>query len=93
MRPGDHTNLLGKSLRNRAMIANALCSMAEEEYHAGQEERAAETVQTIRHVLRDIWVILGGDVSAVPSNDLREASELLGDLDGRVTAIERAMGP
>lgn len=75
------------------MIANALCSMAEEEYHAGQEIRATETVRTIREVLKDIWVILSGDVFRCASNDLREASELLGDLDARITAFERAMGP
>lgn len=87
------TRLLGRRLRNRAMVANALCALAQEEYHAGQEERATKTIQTARTVLHDIWVILTGEVSAVSGSDLREVSDLLAGLEARIDGIEKAIGP
>ena len=92
MASGIHT-LIGTSLRNRAMVANALCALAEEEIHAGEDQRALDTVRTIRGVLREVGLLLEGDVSYLPSGDLREASGLLVGVESRIGSMEKLMGP
>jgi hypothetical protein len=83
--------LVGKSLKSRAIVANALCAVAEEEFHAGQLMRAAETVRTIRHVLADINLFLSGDTTYLHHGTLREVAEALAGLDDRIAAMEAAI--
>jgi len=84
-----HTHV-EKSLKSRAFVANALCAVAEQEIHAGQSMRAAETVRTVRHVLADINLLLSGDTSYLPYGALRETAELLAGLDERIGSVEAA---
>lgn len=85
--------LLGKSLRSRALMANALCVVAEEEAQSGYVMRAAQTARSVRDVLRDIEMILSGDTEGLPVNALEDAAQLLGGLDGRIRAVEALLGP
>lgn len=89
----DHSvdGLLPQSLRNRALIANALCAIAEEEAHAGQVARAIETVRALRGVLGEVSRILGGDTSDLAAGTLEDTAELLGGLGDRIAAVEHAL--
>jgi len=89
----DVRTLAGKRLTTRALIAFALCEIAEEELRAGQEERAWETIRSVRKITADIEAQVCGDASALPLGDLREAAELLCGVDERLTAIESLLGP
>jgi hypothetical protein len=80
--------LVGKSIRSRALMAHALCALAEEEYQTGQPARAKQTIQTMRTVLLDIDTVLSGDTSYLPHGILRDTSELLAGLDDRLAMIE-----
>lgn len=91
MTPSSISALLGRSLRKRAMVACALVALAEEEFYAGQRDRASETMRTIRTILTDAWIVVSGDVSSVSLSDLRESAELLADLNLRIIAMEEAM--
>jgi len=83
--------LLTKSLINRALIANALCAIAEEEAHAGDVTRAVETVKALRGVLGEVSLILSGDTSDLRSGSLQDAAELLDGLGSRIAAVEKAL--
>lgn len=84
--------LLARSLRSRALIANSLCAIAEEEAHAGHAMRAIETVRALRGVLEEVSLILTGDTSSFPFGSLQDVAELLDGLGARITAVERALG-
>jgi hypothetical protein len=88
---GATNALLGKSLRNRALVANALCTIAEEEAHGGDMRRAVETIRAIRGVLGEVTLILEGDTSGISSDVLEDTADLLSGLDGRIASIEHAM--
>jgi hypothetical protein len=83
--------LLGKSLRNRALVANALCAIAEEEAHAGDVWRAVETIRAIRGVMGEVSLILQGDVEGIPRDAIRDTCDLLSGLDGKIEALEKAL--
>jgi hypothetical protein len=83
--------LVAETLTSRAAIANALCTVAEEEFHDGQQMRAAETVRTTRGVLAYINLLLCSDTSYLPYGTLREISEILDGLDERIEAMEPAI--
>ena len=83
--------MVGSTLRNRALMANALCAVAEEEVHAGRVIEAVETVRAIRTLLADINLLLSGDTSYLPHGTLRDCADMLGGLDERITAIERSL--
>ena len=85
--------LLGKSLRSRALMANALCVVAEEEAESGYAVRAAQTAESVRRVLRDIEMILNGDTDELPIDALEDAAQLLAGLDGRIRAVETRLRP
>jgi hypothetical protein len=87
-----HT-MVGNTLRNRAMMANALCAVAEQEAHAGRLLEATETVRSVRTHLAEVSVLLSGNTSYLPYGTLRETSELLAGLDERIGEIERVLGP
>jgi hypothetical protein len=89
----DVRTLAGKRLTSRAMIAFALCQIAEEELHAGQQMRAWETISSVRRITADIERQISGDASALPLGDLREAAELLCGVDERLEAIEAFFAP
>jgi hypothetical protein len=89
----DHVRaLVQRPLRSRAMIAYALCLIAEEEIHAGRPIKACETINSVRRIVEDIWMQLGGDTSRMPIGDAREAEEVLCDVDQRLRAIEALFG-
>lgn len=90
MTPETIHTLVGKSLKGRAAMANALCAVAEEELHAGQSARAVDTMRKVRGVLADIKLLLSGDTSYLPYGALRETSELLAGVDERIKAMEDA---
>jgi hypothetical protein len=81
--------LVGKSLRSRAVMANALCALAEEAFHAGQFDRTVETVRSIRSALTDVSILLSGDISYFPHETLRETA----GLEERIASIEAAIQP
>lgn len=85
--------MVGNTLRNRALMANALCAVAEEEVHAGRLLGARDTVRSIRMLLADINTLLDGDTSYLPYGTLRECSDLLAGLDERITLVEAAADP
>jgi hypothetical protein len=89
----DVRNLVGKPLRSRAMIAYALCVIAEEEMRAGRQMKALETISLIRRIVADISVQLDSDTSARPISDVRGAQELMSGVDERLNAIEALLGP
>ncbi|HTV14657.1 MAG TPA: hypothetical protein VME68_08075 [Acidobacteriaceae bacterium] len=89
----DARALTGKRVTTRAMIARALCEIAEEEMQAGQQERAWETIRSVRTIAADIEIQVCGDVSALPLGDLREATELLLCVDERLADIESLLRP
>jgi hypothetical protein len=89
----DTRSLAGKRLTNRAMIAFALCRIAEEELRAGQQVRAWETIRSVRRIAAEIETQVCGDTSALPVGDVREAAELLCGVDERLTGIESLLGP
>jgi Arc/MetJ-type ribon-helix-helix transcriptional regulator len=80
--------LVGKSLKSRAFVANALRAVAQEEFVAGEHVRVAETVRTLRGVLADINLLLDGDTSYLPYGALRETAELIARLDDRIKTME-----
>lgn len=84
--------LVGSTLRNRAMMATALCAVAEQEVHAGRIIEARETVRAVRVLLADVNMLLDGDTSYLPYGTLRECADMLAGLDGRIAAIERGLG-
>jgi hypothetical protein len=86
-------DMLATTIRNRAMMANALCSVAEQEIHAGRVIEAKETVRSIRALLGDIGILLSGDTSYLPYGTLRNVSDLVAGLDGRIGTLEQALGP
>ena len=79
------------TLRNRALMANALCAVAEEEVHAGRLMGATETIRSIRLLMSDIDILLNGDISHLPYSTLRECKDLLGGLDERIKMIEASL--
>lgn len=85
-------SMVGTTIRNRAMMANALCAVAEQEAHAGRLLEATETVRSVRALLADVNILLSGDTSYLPYGSLREVAELLAGMDGRIGAIERILG-
>jgi hypothetical protein len=89
----DVRSLAGKRLTTRAMIACALCEIAKEEVHAGHQDRALETIRSVRKITADIEIQICGDATALPLGDLREAAELLGSVDVRLKAIASLLGP
>jgi hypothetical protein len=85
--------MVGTTIRNRAVMANALCAVAEEEMHAGRIPETRETLGAIRMLLADISILMSGDTSYLPYGVLREMAELLAGLDERVRTVEHAIGP
>lgn len=85
--------MIGITLRNRAMMANALCAVAEEEAHSGRLLEATETVRSVRTLLAEINILLSADISELRYGPIFDLSDLLTGLDGRIVAIERAMAP
>lgn len=83
----------GNTLRNRAMVATALCAIADEEMQRGDLKRATETVMTIRKMVAEIGAIVDVYTGQLSRESVRETSELLAGLDDRVAAIERAVRP
>ncbi len=83
--------LLAKSLRSRALIANALCAIAEEQAHSGNTMRAVETVKALRGVLGEISLILTGDTTTLPAGTLQDVADLLDGLGNRITTVEAAL--
>jgi len=83
--------LLAKSLRSRALIANALCAIAEEQAHSGNAMRSVETVRALRGVLDEVSLILAGDASNLPFGTLQDVADLIDGLGARITAVERAL--
>lgn len=86
-----HT-MIGNTLRNRAMMANALCAVAEQEVYAGRLIEARETVRAVRALLADVNTLLDGDTSYLPYGTLRDCADLLAGMDGRIATIERGLG-
>lgn len=85
-------SMVANTLQSRALMANALCAVAEEQAHAGSLMGATETVRSVRLLLSDIDLLLSGDTSYIPCGTLRETSDLLAGLDDRIRAVERATG-
>lgn len=83
--------LLAKSLLNRAVIANALCAIAEEQAHSGNAIRAVETVRALRGVLDEVSLVLTGDTSNLPFGTLQDVADLINGLGARITAVEKAL--
>lgn len=88
----DARALAGKRLTTRAMIALALCRVAEEEMHTGRQERVPETIRSVRKIAASIEIQVCGDASALPLGDLREAAELLDSVEERLADIESLLG-
>lgn len=84
--------LAGKRLTTRAMIAHSLCQIAQEELNAGQQERACETLRSVRRITADIEIQINSDAPGLPLGDLREAAALLSSVDERLAAIESLAG-
>jgi hypothetical protein len=85
--------LVGNPLRSRAMIAYALCVIAEEQIHARQQVRASETIRSVREIIAGISKQIDEDTSRIPLGDVREAQELLCGVDERIVAIEALVIP
>jgi hypothetical protein len=88
----DVHTLAGRRLTTLAMLAVALCEIVEEQIHAGQQERALETMRSVRRIMADIDVQVCGDSAARPLADVREAAEVLCDLDERLFTIASLLG-
>jgi hypothetical protein len=89
----DIRSLIGKPLRSRAMVAYALCAIAEEELRAGTPARALETIKAVREITAGMSMQLSGDTSAMSVAEIREAKELLTGVDARLEAIAALVSP
>jgi len=85
--------MIATTIRNRALMANALCAVAEQETHAGRLLEASETARSVRGLLADINILLSGDTSYLPYGTLWDVSDLLAGLESRIGTIERVMKP
>jgi hypothetical protein len=81
-------NLMGRSVKNRALLANALCAIAEEEAHDAHISRACETVRALRGVLGEISLLLQSDL---PPASLEDTADLLHGLGPRIDGIENLL--
>jgi hypothetical protein len=88
----DVQALVSRSLRNRVMVAYALCAMAEAEAHDGHLNRALQTVVAVRQLMAEIRILIG-EPNTMSSSAVREAADLFAELETRIDAIEAAMGP
>jgi hypothetical protein len=82
---------LEASVKNRIMTGYALCALAESHLHEGERERASNTVAAIRKRMADVTLLLGGG-NLMGAIAIREATELLADLEDRVAKVEAAIG-
>ena len=85
--------LVNQTLRNRIMVTYALCAVAEGEVYAGELQRTLRTVKAIRRLLAEINVLICGPSERVSPSSIREAGELLAELENRTQAIEASLGP
>lgn len=85
--------LISQTLRNRIMATYALCAVAESEVHAGELERACQTVKAIRRMLSDINILVCTPADRPCSSAIHEAAEMLAELENRTQTIEQSIGP
>ncbi|MGB7135024.1 MAG: hypothetical protein WBD46_07035 [Acidobacteriaceae bacterium] len=83
--------LISRSLRSRVMVAYALCAVAEGEMRDGQLERALKTIQAVRKLIAEIAMLVSEPNTTAP-NAIREAGEMLGELESRIASVEAAIG-
>lgn len=82
--------LASQSLRSRIMVSYALCAVAESEIHNGEIQRAEETVKRVRSLLAEALLLVSGtSVSSV--SVIREAAEMLAELEDRLSKIEASI--
>lgn len=83
----DTKKLRGEALRTRAMVANAVCAMAESEVHSGMLDRAITNLRKIHTIVEEINVYISAP-NEVSSEAAREIGELVSDLQARIGAID-----
>jgi hypothetical protein len=74
------------------MATYALCAIAESEVYAGQLEMCIRTVSAIRRLLAEVTVLIS-EPHPIPITTIREAGELLAELENRTQAIEASLEP
>lgn len=84
--------LVSRSLRSRVMVSCALCAVAEGEMRDGQLERALKTVQMVRKLIAEM-ALLVSEPNTISPNAIREAGEMLGELESRIATVEAGIGP
>jgi hypothetical protein len=78
------------SLCHRIMVSHALCAIAESEIRDGDLGRAIKTMETVQDLIADVALLLSNPNGLSPGA-IREAVELLGELDGQVASVEAAI--
>jgi DNA helicase TIP49 (TBP-interacting protein) len=75
------------------MATYALCAIAESEVYAGELDRTIITVRAIRRLIGEITVLISEPQGRIPITTIREAGELLAEIEHRTQSIEATIGP
>lgn len=87
----DAPGLVSRPLRSRVMVCYALCAVAESEIQDGNPERARKTIETVRKLIAEIAALVS-EPSPISSSAIRDAGELLAELESRVASLEAGIG-